>query len=145
MIRFYFKEEIQKPVHEVFRLIKDRQLMPGWQPGLLSDEAIDKKEGRERYKLTFRIGRRNIIMTETILKDKFPEYEVSYDLKGIRNIVRNKFEDSGQNATIWKSDTSFQFKGIMMLVGNFMRSGLEQQSRIIMKNFKNFAEKHYGY
>lgn len=141
MVRFYLKEEINKPVHEVFRMIKNRELMPGWQPGLLSDEAIDKKEGLDRYKLTFRIGRRNIIMTETILKDKFPEYEVSYDLKGIRNIVRNKFEGSDQNTTVWKSDTSFQFKGVMKLVGNFMRSGLEQQSRIIMKNFKNFAER----
>lgn len=141
MIRFYLKEEIQKPAHEVFRLIKDRGLMHRWQPGLLSDEAIEKKEGRDRYKLIFKIGRRNIIMTETILKDKFPEYEVMYDLKGIRNIVRNKFEASGQNTTLWKSDASFQFKGIMKLVGNFMRSGLEQQTRIIMKNFKNFAER----
>lgn len=141
MIRFYLKEEIQIPVHEVFRLIKDRGLMPRWQPGLLSEEAIEKKEGRDRYKLIFKIGRRNIIMTETILKDKFPEYEVMYDLKGIRNIVRNKFEASDQNTTIWKSDASFQFKGIMKLVGNFMRSGLEQQTRIIMKNFKNFAER----
>ena len=87
------------------------------------------------------LGRRNMIMTETILKNEFPEYHAVYELKGIKNEVHNRFEKSGQDSTIWIYSTQFKFKGIMMLVGLFMRSGLEQQSKMIMKNFKTFVEK----
>jgi len=141
MIRFRIEVEIKKPVQEVYSIFINRERMPEWQPGLISDEAIEDKNGRKRYEMRLDLGRRRMTMTETILKNEFPEYHSLYELKGIRNEVHNNFEKMGQHSTKWMYTTEFRFKGIMMLVGLFMRSGLEQQSKLIMKNFKAFAEK----
>lgn len=142
MLKFHFETEIKKPVEEVISLFSNRELMPQWQPGLVDDEAIAAGDGSSYHKLTYKTGRRNLVMKETILRNKGPHYDVHYELKGIRNSVHNTFKANGPGRTIWTSDVTFRFKGLMKLIGRFMKSGLEQQSMIIMKNFKTFAEHH---
>ena len=129
-------------MEEVISLFSNRELMPRWQPGLVDDEAITTGDGHLHHKLTYKTGRRNLVMKETLLRKKGPHYDVHYELKGIRNSVRNTFKAHGPDRTIWTSDVTFRFKGLMKLIGRFMKSGLEQQSMIIMKNFKVFAEHH---
>jgi hypothetical protein len=141
MQKFRLRQEIHKPVEQVYRLFTDREKMILWQPGLLENEALQNKDGVKRYKLVYRIGNRSMVMTETILKDVFPGYDVEYRLKGIVNTVNNVFTANGPDKTIWISDNEFRFRWLMKLVGVFMKKGLENQAKIIMKNFKNFAEK----
>lgn len=141
MIKFRIETEIKKPVQEVYSTFINRNLMTKWQPGLISDEAVEDKKGKKRFEMKLNLGRRTMTMTETILENEFPEYHALYELKGIKNEVHNKFERSGQDSTTWIYSTEFRFKGIMMLVSLWMRSGLEQQSKLIMKNFKTFIEK----
>ena len=142
MLKFHFETEIRKPVDEVISLYSNRELMSRWQPGLLHDEASIAKDGTSYHKLTYKTGRRNLVMRETILRQRGPHYDMHYELKGIRNTVHNTFKPNGPDRTIWTSDVTFRFKGLMKLIGRFMKSGLEKQSMIIMKNFKAFAE-HY--
>jgi hypothetical protein len=141
MIKLRIETEIKKPVKEVYSTFINRSLMSRWQPGLLSDEVVVDKQGRTRYEMKLNLGNRNMIMTETILKKEFPEYHTLYELKGIKNEVHNRFEMTGPDVTRWIYSTEFRFKGIMLFVGLFMRAGLEQQSKLIMKNFKSFVEK----
>ena len=140
MLSFSFKTEIKKPIEEVFELFRNRNKLQQWQPGLISDEKLDEKNGQKRYKLTYRFGNRNMIMTETILVDALPHYNVSYAMKGIINTVENTFVSQSQHSTLWISDTKFRFNGIKKLISIFMKRGFEAQTQIIMKNFKSFAE-----
>src|SRR5687767_1687816 len=97
MIKFNFEVEIQKPIDEVFALFTDRTLMPRWQPGLVSDEKLPGN----KFKLVFRMGRRNILMTETILRSSKPNHDTIYSLKGIRNTSLNTFQSHGPSSTKW--------------------------------------------
>ena len=141
MLKFSFEIEIRKPIDEVYELFKNRNKFQQWQPGLISDDRIEEKNGLKRYKLTYRIGNRNMVMTETILKDALPHYNVTYATKGIVNKVENTFVSQNQHSTRWISDTEFRFSGIKKLISIFMKRGFESQTQIIMKNFKTFAEK----
>ena len=76
MVKFHLQTEIQKPTEEVVRLYKNRDLMPRWQPGLITDEPAVDKHGNPIRKLTFRIGNRNMVMTEKILKSTTREHDV---------------------------------------------------------------------
>lgn len=142
MLKFHLQTEIKKPVEEVVRLYKNRELMPKWQPGLLTDESTVDKRGNSIHRLTFRIGNRNMIMTERILKSTSREHDVVYEMKGVWNAVHSSFTAKTDGSTLWTSEVTFRFKWIMKLIAPFMRSGFEKQSEIIMKNFKNFAERH---
>lgn len=141
MARIILKTEIQIPVGEVIRLFKNRALYPKWQPGLISDEEVQNKKGETQHKLTYRIGRRNMIMTETTLKSNEEEYNTIFEMKGVRNTVRNIFTPVSSQVTLWTHITEFHFKGLMRLIAPFMKSGFEKQSEIIMRNFKNYAER----
>lgn len=133
---------IDKPVDAVFDLFRDRQLMFSWQPGLISSEEVKAKNGNKTYKLFLKIGRRTLPMTEIVERDLFPHYHVRYELKGVVNTVKNTFSPTPSGSTLWISVSTFRFKGLMKLIAPFMHSGLEQQSKIIMHNFKNFVSKH---
>jgi len=141
MLKFHLQTQIQKPVEEVVRLYKSRQLMPQWQPGLLTDESAADKRGNPIHRLTYRIGNRNMIMTERILKSTSRGHDVVYEMKGVWNAVHSSFTPQPDGSTLWTSDISFRFKWIMKLIAPFMRKGFQKQSEIIMKNFKNFAER----
>ena len=143
MIKFTLDIRIEKPLNTTIRLFNDRDLLSKWQPGLLSSEAVPNKGGLKKYKLIYQIGRRKLPMIESRLKMDLPEQsEVEYTLKGITNTVKNTFSSPGPESTRWISEYEFRFKGLMKLIGPFMRSGLEQQSKTIMKNFKRFAEQY---
>jgi uncharacterized protein YndB with AHSA1/START domain len=141
-MRIHHEIEINKPVEAVFDLFRDRQLMSRWQPGLVSSEEAKQKGGNKTFKNYLKIGRRTMPVTEIIQKDMFPNYNVIYELKGIVNKVENTFHATPSGSTRWESVSTFRFKGLMKIIAPFMRSGLEQQSRIIMQNFKNFVHKY---
>lgn len=141
MLLFNYQVVIEKPTDQVFDLIRDRSLMLQWQPGVISSEETSEKNGRKRYKLSVRMGNRTMPMIETIEKDLFPEYVVRYEVKGVMNTVRNSFAATPSGSTLWTSESSYHFKGLMKLIGPFFKSGFDKQNRIIMHNFKSFAEK----
>src|SRR5688500_891867 len=113
MTKFKFEIEINKPIDEVFTLFTDRTLMPRWQPGFVSD----KKLPGNKYKLAFRMGRRNILMTETILRSSKPHHDTMYALKGIRNTSLNTFNPHGPSSTKWTQSIEFRFRGLMIIIG----------------------------
>ena len=142
MIKFSLETKIDQPLDEVIRLFSNRDLLVKWQPGLVSSEQIENKNGHQRYKLIYQLGRRKMTMTETIINNALPEhYDVNYQLKGVFNSVNNTFKSDGPNSTKWVSFYEFRFRGLMKLIALFMKSGFEQQSKMIMHNFKAFAER----
>ena len=62
-----------------------------------------------------------------------------YEMKGIKNIIHNYFEDKG-DSTVWTSDSESIFSGFTMkLFSRFMTCSYKKQSFKFMENFKEFA------
>lgn len=142
-MKFHLETEIQKPIDEVVQLFTNRDLMSRWQPGLIHNEIKKGHSENRTYNLTYRIGRRNLVITETILEDSLPDhYLVKFRLKGIRNTVKHQFKPQEKNTTRWIAEYDYSFRGLMWLISFNMNAGLEQQSKMIMRNFRSFAEKY---
>ena len=88
------------------------------------------------------MGNREIEMIETITRRNLPEeFSGTYDAKGVHNIISNKFIELGPNKTKYLTESEFQFKGFMKLMGWLMPGAFKKQSQKFLEDFKAFAEK----
>ncbi len=141
MYSFHLSIDIQQPIDTVIRLYPDRTLFPRWQPGLVSDELISGKNGESFYKMTYGKGRRKLIISETVMRQELPDhYDVRYEMKGVTNTAQNSFISVSPTVTRWNAEVTYSFKGLKNLIATYMRTNFENQSVLIMKNFKGFAE-----
>ncbi len=135
---------IDLPREEVIRKLDSAENMKYWQEGLVSYEILS--EGPEadgaQMNLEYQMGKRKMVMTETIIKSNFPEeFHATYDAKGVHNIQKNFFHEMGANSTKWVSETEFKFDSFMMKAMAFLMPGaFKKQSKKYLDNFKYFAE-----
>ncbi len=142
-LTYRYEIEIKRPLDEVVRLFSNRDLLLKWQRGLLYIEPLVTSDGKKQYLLMYKLGRRKMKMTETILKDALPEnYDVNFKVKGAQHTAYNSFSATDRNTTKWTSEVEFSFSGLMNLLARFMISGFEQQTLMYMKSFKGFAENY---
>ena len=115
-----------------------------WQRGLMKYKVLTGTPGEEgaRMELHYKMGKRNLVMIETILKQNFPyEFHATYDAKGVHNIQHNYSEEVTAEQTRWRSECEFQFDGFFMkLMGFFMPGAFKKQSMQYLRDFKAFAE-----
>ena len=118
--------------------------MKHWQKGLRSYKFLDEDPGKEgsQMELKFQMGKRDLVMVETILKNNLPyEFHATYDAKGVHNIQKNYFKEVDENNTLWVSESEFQFSGLFMkLMGMLMPGAFKKQTLEYLKSFKAFAE-----
>ncbi len=118
--------------------------MKHWQKGLKSHKFLSGPPGEEgsKMELVFVMGKREIVMVETIIKNNLPyEFHATYDAKGVHNIQKNYFKDLEGSRTLWVSESEFQFSGLFMkLMAFFMPGAFKKQSMEYLKSFKDFAE-----
>jgi hypothetical protein len=58
------------------------------------------------------------------------------------NTVRNTFVEQGPNQTLWKVETEFKFKTLLMrILGTIMKKNFVIRARREMERFKAFVEK----
>jgi len=87
------------------------------------------------------VVKRKIVMIEEIITNNLPdEKKVTYSTDGIYNIVTNRMVKVSEDQTRFISEQEFEFKGYMRIMGFFMPSFFQQQSRIYLENFKDFVE-----
>jgi|GEM_PF-51673 len=137
---------IDLPREEVIKKMDNPENMKHWQRGLIRYQLLNTKNPRAngaRMELEYKMGKRDMVMIETILKSNFPsEFHASYDAKNVHNIQKNYFEAIDENRTKWRSESEFQFSGFMMkTMGSLMPGMFKKQSKKYMEDFKNFAEK----
>lgn len=136
--------EINLPRKKVIELFDNPENMKHWQPGLISFKLIKGDAGRPgaKMQLQYKMGRREIDMTETITVRNLPEqFSAIYEAKGVWNEVKNTFESSPEGTTIWKTENVFKFKGFMKLMAAVMPGAFKKQSFKYLQYFKEFAEK----
>lgn len=128
---------------DVIRLYNNEENLYKWQPGLQSIKHLSGTAGEEGAKteLVFLMGKRKIVMTETIVGMKLPaSYSATYEAKGVWNKIDNYFIDKGDGKTLWKTHNEFKSKGMMRLWTLFMPGAFKKQSYKYMEFFKGFAE-----
>ena len=87
------------------------------------------------------VVKRKIVMIEEIITNNLPEEKkVTYTADGVYNIVTNKFVKVSETQTKFINEQEFEFRGYMKIMGFFIPSAFQQQSREYLKNFKEFAE-----
>ena len=87
------------------------------------------------------VVKRKIVMIEEIITNNLPEEKkVTYTADRVYNIVTNRIVKISENKTKFINEQEFQFKGFMKVMGFFMPNAFKQQSRIYLKNFKEFVE-----
>lgn len=135
---------IDLPREEVIRTLDNPDNMKHWQKGLVGYSLIDGTPGEDgsKMELEYKMGKRNVVMVETIIKNQFPEeFHAHYDAKGVHNEQRNYFHEIEGNKTKWVSESMFKFAGFgMKLIAFLMPGAFKKQSMKYLNDFKNFAE-----
>tara|TARA_B100001250_G_scaffold151958_1_gene130418 strand:+ start:3619 stop:4173 length:555 start_codon:yes stop_codon:yes gene_type:complete len=82
-----------------------------------------------------------IIMIEEIITNNLPdEKKFTYTADDVYNIVTNRLVKVSEDQTRFINEQEFEFQGYMKIMGFFMPSVFQQQSRIYLENFKDFVE-----
>ena len=134
---------INKPRKEVVEKFSNPDNMKHWQRGFIFMKPINGKMGEEGSQnlLKYDMGKREVEMTETILKNNLPdEFSATYEAKGVYNYQINKFSPTMEKNTLWITDNEFMLSGFMKLFGWFMPGAFKKQSRKYMEDFKAFVE-----
>ena len=135
---------VDLPLQIFIEKLDNPENMKHWQEGLLKYAHLSEKPGQEgsKMELHYQMGKRSILMVETILKRNMPhELHATYETKGVYNIQKNFFEEIGEGKTKWVSDSEFQFSGLFMkIMGILMPGAFKKQSMKYLQNFKAFAE-----
>lgn len=136
---------INCPLNEVIEKLDNPDHMKHWQRGLVGYKLLNAQDPGStgtKMELEYKMGKRNLVMTETIIKRNFPsEFHATYDAKGVHNIQQNYFEAIDPGTTRWRSESEFQFQGFgMKVMGWLMPGAFKKQSQKYLDDFKNFAE-----
>jgi uncharacterized membrane protein len=135
--------EINKPIERVVELFDNPDNLGKWMEGLLSFEPLIGTPGQPGAKslLKFKMGKREIEMTETITTRNLPdEFSGTYEAEGVFNIVKNRFIKLSDTKTKYITENEFQFKGFMKLIAFIMPGAFKKQSGKYLKDFKKFVE-----
>jgi len=129
---------------DVIKKLDNPENMKHWQEGLLGYKQLSGEPAKEgaKMELHYKVGKREMTMVETILKNNFPdEFHATYNAKGVHNIQKNSFEVIDDHTTKWISESEFQFSGFMMKLMGFLMPGVfKKQSKKYLSDFKAFAE-----
>lgn len=142
-MKYTLEIDIAQPLGKTIELFDNPENLPKWQDGLVSFTHRSGTPGEEGAvsDLVYKMGRREISMTETIVKRNLPdEFTGIYEANGVKNWVKNSFESIDENNTKWISEVEFQFKGFMKIMSKLMPKAFKKQSYQYMQDFKAFAE-----
>ncbi len=135
--------ELKQPRNEVVKKFNNDENIKHWQKGFVSIEHINGEKGKTGAisKLTYKMGKREIEMIETITLIDLPEaFHLTFDAKNVYNIQENYFEELSNGNTKWVSKNEFKFSGFMKVMGFLMPGAFKKQSYTYMEDFKSFVE-----
>ena len=135
--------EIEAPRDRVIELFDNSENLAKWQPSLLDFEHLSGNPGEKgaTSKLRYQMGKKEITMVETIVKNDFPSsFVATYEAKGVWNEVVNTFVEDESGKTSWNMTNEFQCKGIMRVLSFLMPGMFKKETLKQMNHFKSFVE-----
>ena len=142
-IKYTEEIEINTNIDTVIALFDNPYNMQEYMEGIESYKVVEGniREVGAKAEMTVLMGEKKIIMIEEIITNNLPEQKkVTYTADAVYNIVTNKFIKVSENKTKFINEQEFEFKGFMKIIGFFMPSAFKKQSRVYLKDFKEFAE-----
>jgi len=127
----------------VLELFDSTENLYKWQKSLKNFEHLSGESGEvgAKSKLTYKQGKGNFELIETITVKNFPdEFSGTYEAKGMFNEVKNYFYEIDENTTKWVSESEFKFSGFMKIISLFMSGSFKKESLKFLTQFKEFAE-----
>jgi len=134
---------IDLQIKRVIELFDSEENLFEWQPELISFEHLSGNKGEvgAKSKLLYKMGKREVEMTETITHKNLPEaFNLVYEAKGVWNEMNNSFIEVEPSKTKWVSHSEFRFAGFMKLIAFLMPGSFKKQSQLALDRFKLFAE-----
>ncbi len=142
-VKYTNEVTINLPLKKVLDLFDSEENMFKWQPELVSFEHVSGEKGEvgSKSNLSYKMGKREVEMVETITKKNLPEeFNFTYEAKGVWNEMKNSFIEVGPSETKWISHSEFRFSGFMKLIAFLMPGSFKKQSQLALDRFKAFAE-----
>ncbi len=143
-VKYTLEQVINQPRDKVVELIDNPDNLKEWQPGFVSLEHISGEPSQvgSKSKLTYDMGKRQVVMIETITKRDLPiRFDLTFEADNVNNIQSNRFEEIDENTTKWISENEFILSGYMKIFGLFGKGMFKKQSQIYLDKFKEFAER----
>ena len=142
-IKYCQEIEIKSNIDTVIEIFDNPYNMKEYINGITDYKIISGEISKvgSKAEITFVMENNKIIMIEEIITNSLPdEKKVTYTANGVYNVVTNKFVKISNNKTKFIKEQEFEFKGYMKIIGFFTQSSFKQQSRVYLKNFKEFIE-----
>ncbi|WP_394174184.1 SRPBCC family protein [Thalassotalea litorea] len=142
-MKYTLEIDIALPVDRVIELFDNPHNLKKWQPDLISFETISGVPGEEgtESRLLYRMGNKEIAMTETITVKQLPQqFSGVYETDNVWNLVDNTFIPLSENQTRWIVKNEFKCSGFVKLMMMLMPGMFKKQSNRYMEQFKEFAE-----
>lgn len=135
---------IKSPREEVIKKLDNIDNIKHWQRGLVSAEHMSGTPGEvgAKMKLSYKFGKRQMDLIETITKRDFPnEFNATYETKDMHNAQQNIFEETPEGYTKWTSHSEFIPSSFLLRVMVFLMPGaFKKQSKKYLEDFKDFVE-----
>lgn len=142
-MKYEVEVTVDLPRERMIALFDDPENLPKWQTGLKSFEFLSGDLGKPgaKSKLVYDMNGRKVEMIETITARDLPDlFSGTYEAPGVWSHTENRFYEAGPQKTRWITSNEFKFKGLMALMGIFMRASFPKQTLREMNHFKQFAE-----
>ena len=143
-MKFTLELPIRKPRAEVWKAFDNVENMKKWQPTLIKFDNVSGTPGQPGAvsRLTYAEGKREFFLTEKITHRSEPErFDGMYDNEFADNIIKNTFIATSENETLWKMETEFKFKTLIMkIVGPLMKNNFVKRTEKDMERFKKLVE-----
>jgi carbon monoxide dehydrogenase subunit G len=142
-IKYTEEIEINTNIDSVITLFDNPYNMQKYMEGIESYKVVEGniREVGAKAEMTVLMGDKKIIMIEEIITNNLPEEKkVTYTADGVYNIVTNRLVKISESKTKFINEQEFEFKGYMKVIGFFIPSAFKKQSRVYLKDFKEFAE-----
>jgi peroxiredoxin family protein len=146
-MKFTCRVDIKASLGKVVEAFDSADNLKHWQDGFVSFEHLNgiPKEQGAQSKMVYKIGKRDMVLTETILKNDLPrEFNGRYDFKEGSNTMCNRFEIIDRDSTRWIAEVEYtQMNSFMMkMMSKLMPGMFRKQTQKWMDQFKVFVEKN---
>jgi hypothetical protein len=143
-MKFTVELPIKKSRAEVWKAFDNAENIKKWQPTLVKFEPVSGTPGQPGAvsKLTYAEGKREFTLIEKItFRDEPRQFDGVYENDFADNTIKNMFVVTSQDETLWKMETEFKFKTLLMkMVGPLMKKSFVTRTQKEMEGFKKLVE-----
>ena len=147
-MKFKLELPIHKPRTEVWKAFDNPENMKKWQPSLVLFERISGVQGQPGAvaRLTYEENGRQFALVEKVThREEAQRLDGVYENNFADNIVRNTFMEQGNDQTLWRVETEYKFKTLLMrLLGPIMKKNFVARTQKDMERFKEIVESQSG-